>query len=148
MLSLSGGPGIGKTMISSFLVEELADLAEHSSQMTLAYYFCDDKVEKRRTATAILRGLLLQLLRQRPAHFKHIQSEFDMSRDSLFSNFHALWRIFVSIVQDAEVGEVCCLIDALDECEKESRQLFLTHLTRLLCSQHRKRTHVKFIITS
>ena len=148
LLWLSGGPGIGKTMISSFLVEELADLTEHSSQMTLAYYFCDDKDEKRRTATAILRGLLLQLLRQRPTHFKRIQSQFDMSRDSLFFNFHALWRIFVSIVQDPEAGEVYCLIDALDECDRESRQLFLTNLTRLFCSQQSKRTFVKFVVAS
>ena len=59
LLWLSGGPGIGKTMISSFLVEELARLVERSSQMTLVYYFCDDKDKKRKTATAILRGLFL-----------------------------------------------------------------------------------------
>lgn len=148
LLWLTGGPGIGKTMISSFLVEELAHLAERSSQMTLAYYFCDDKIEDRRTATAILRGLLLQLLRQRPILFNHIQNHFDMSRDSLFTNFHALWGIFVHIVQDSEAGEVFCLIDALDECEKESRQLFLTDFTKLFCSQQSHKTGVKFIVTS
>ena len=148
LLWISGGPGIGKTMISSFLVEELAHLAAQSSQMTLAYYFCDDKVEGRRTATAILRGLLLQLLRQRPMLFKHIQSHFDMSRDSLFTNFHALWRVFVSIIQDSGAGEVFCLIDALDECEKESRQLFLTDFTKLFCSQSSQKTVVKFIVAS
>ena len=148
LLWLSGSPGIGKTMLSSFLVEELAHLAECSSHMTLAYYFCDDKDEKRRTATAILRGILLQLLRQRPSLFKHIQSQFAMSRDSLFSNFHALWSILVSIVQDPEAGEVCCLIDALDECDRESRQLFLDNLTKLFCSQQSKRTFVKFVVAS
>ena len=134
-------------MISSFLVEELAHLAARSSQMTLIYYFCDDKFEGRRTATAILRGLLLQLLRQRPILFNHIQSHFDISRDSLFTNFHALWRIFVSIIQDSEAGKVFCLIDALDECEKESRQLFLTDFTKLF-SQLSQKTVVKFIVAS
>ena len=147
LLWLSGGPGIGKTMIYSFLVEELADLAARSSQMTLIYYFCDDKFEGRRTATAILRGLLLQLLRQRPILFNHIQSHFDISRDSLFTNFHALWRIFVSIIQDSGAGKVFCLIDALDECEKESRQLFLTNFTKLF-SQPSQKTVVKFIVAS
>ena len=147
LLWLSGGPGIGKTMISSFLVEELAHLAARSSQMTLIYYFCDDKFEGRRTATAILRGLLLQLLRQRSILFNHIQSHFDISRDSLFTNFHALWRIFVSIIQDSGAGKVFCLIDALDECEKESRQLFLTDFTKLF-SQLSQKTVVKFIVAS
>ena len=145
---LSGGPGIGKTMISSFLVQELAHLAEQSLQMTLAYYFCDDKDDKRRTATAILRGLLLQLLRQRPVLFKHIQPGFDMSRDTLFTNFHSLWRVFVSVVQDPEADDVYCLIDALDECEKESRQLFLTSLTSFFDLQQNITTSVKFIVTS
>ncbi|KAL9071941.1 MAG: hypothetical protein Q9161_003873 [Pseudevernia consocians] len=148
LLWLSGGPGIGKTMISSFLVEELAQLAEQSSQMMLAYYFCDDKDERRRTATAILRGLLLQLLRQRPILFKHIQSQFNEARDRLFTNFHAMWRIFVSIAQNPEVGEICCLIDALDECEEESRQLLLTNLEKLFCSQQSKKTFAKLIVTS
>ena len=148
LLWLSGGPGIGKTMISSFLVEELAHLAERSSQMTLAYYFCDDKDEKRRSATAILRGLLLQLLRQRPVLFKHIQPSFDISRDDLFINFHSLWRVFISVVQDPGVGEVFCLIDALDECEKESRQLLLTNLTKQFGRHENDIQPTKFIITS
>ena len=149
LLWLSGGPGIGKTMISSFLVKELAQLAaERSSQMTLAYYFCDDKDERRRTATAILRGLILQLLRQRPVLFKHIQPDFDISRDRLFTDFYALRRIFDNIVKDPEAGEVYCLIDALDECEKESRQLFLVNFIKLFSSQQSKKTVIKFIVTS
>ena len=148
LLWLSGGPGIGKTMTSSFLVKELTQLAERSSRMTLAYYFCDDKNEGRRTATATLRGLLLQILRQRPVLFKHVQPDFGMARDSFFTNFHALWRIFVSIVEDDEAGEIYCLIDALDECEKESRRLFLTDVHKLFSPQQSKKTSVKFMITS
>ena len=148
LLWLSGGPGIGKTMISSFLIEELARLAERSSQMTLIYYFCDDKDEKRKTATAVLRGLLLQILRQRPVLFKYIQPSFDMSRDTLFTNFHSLWRVFVSVVQDPEADVVYCLIDALDEYENKSRQLFLTSLTNVFGLQQDKTASVKFIVTS
>ena len=136
-------------MISSFLVGELAQLAERSSQrITLAYFFCDDKDEVRKTATAILRGLLLQILRQRPVLFKYVHPDFALSRDSLFTNFHALWRIFVSVVEDKEVGMVYCLIDALDECETESRRLLLTDFANLFRSQQTKKMFVKFIVTS
>ena len=148
LLWLSGAPGIGKTVISSFLVEELTPIAERSWQMTLAYYFCDDKHQERRTAAAILRGLLLQILRQRPVLFKHIQTSFEMSGDSLFTNFHGLWRIFFATIHDPEMGEVCCLVDALDECEKDSRQLFLFEFAKLFRPQQSRRTSVKFIITS
>ena len=148
LLWLSGAPGIGKTMISTFLIGEFAHLAGRSPQTILAYYFCDDKYQDRRTATAILRGLLLQLLRQRPTLFKHIQSQFEMSPDRLFTNFHALWRVFVSMVLDPEVAEVYCLIDALDECEKESRELFLKDFVKLFHFQESKKTSIKFIVTS
>ena len=148
LLWVSGGPGIGKTMISTFLVGELEHTAQQSPKMTFLYYFCDDKYKERRTATAIVRGILLQLLRQRPILFRHIQDDFDISRDSLFINFHALWRIYDNVVKDPEAGEVCCLIDALDECEKESRQLFLTDLSKSFCSHQSTKASVKYIITS
>jgi hypothetical protein len=64
LLRLEGGPGIGKTVLASFLVEELEKRAQTTPHMTFAYYFCDNKDEKRRTAISILRGLILQLLRQ------------------------------------------------------------------------------------
>lgn len=136
-------------MISSFLVGELAQLAERSSQrITLAFFFCGDKDEVRKTATAILRGLLLQILRQRPILFKYGHPDFALSRDSLFTNFHALWRIFMSVVEDKEVGVVYCLIDALDECQTESRRLLLTDFAKLFRSQQNKKIFVKFIVTS
>lgn len=39
------------------------------------------------------------------------------------------------MLKDPEAGEVYCLIDALDECEKDSRQLFSTGFTKLFRSQ-------------
>jgi len=64
LLQLVGNPGIGKTVISTFLVETLEERICKTINSTFAYYFCDNKDEKRNTATAILRGLILQLLRQ------------------------------------------------------------------------------------
>lgn len=116
--------------------------------MTLAYNFCDDKDERRRTATAILRGVLLQLLRQRPVLFKHIQPPFNVLRNRLFTDFHALWRVFVVMIQDSEAGEICCLIDAFDECEKDSRQLFLTNLVGLFSPRQSNKTSAKLILIS
>jgi hypothetical protein len=70
-------------MLSSFLVQEFEDKAVKTPNMVLAYYFCDNKDEKRNTDTAILRGLLLQLLRRLPL-FKHVQPEFDQQKDDRF----------------------------------------------------------------
>ena len=135
-------------MISSFLVEEMKHLAKHSSSKTFAYYFCDYKHEDRRTGTAILRGLLLQIVRQKPGLFRHIRPDYDMMGDKLFSEFHALWRIFKSMTQDQEAGYIYCLIDALDECEAASRGLLLTALTKLFDLQGKGQSLFKMITTS
>lgn len=149
LLWLSGGPGIGKTMISIFLVEELTQLVEQSSQrMTLTYFFCDDKYERRRTATTILRVLLLQILQQRPILFKHMEPDFLVFGSDLFTNFYSLWRIFSTMTEDEEAGDILCIIDALDECEPDSRRSFLTNLERLFNSQKNTKTRVRFLVTS
>ena len=131
LLQLIGDPGIGKTMISSFLVNELEKKAQKSPSMTFAYYFCDNKDEKRRSATAIIRGLLLQLIRQRPILLGQIRIVHDQMKMQTFANFDTLWRILLNVIQDAEAGEVYLLIDALDECEELSREAFLVSLKKL-----------------
>ena len=133
LLRLEGGPGIGKTVLASFLVEELEKRAQTTPHMTFAYYFCDNKDEKRRTATSILRGLILQLLRQHKL-FEHIQPDFDVQGEQLFKRFEALWRILLHILRDPKSGDVFLLIDALDECEKSSREDLLDGLEKLFTS--------------
>lgn len=90
LLQLIGDPGIGKTMISSYLVEELGKKAQISPNMTFAYYFCDNKDEKRRSAAAIIRGLLLQLIRQRPMLLSRLQIFYDQMKEHAFANFDTI----------------------------------------------------------
>ncbi len=153
MLQLVGAPGIGKTMISSYLIDELGKRAQFTSSMIFAYYFCDNKDDKRNTAIGIIRGLLLQLLRQRPLLFKHIQEDYDQMKDRVFENFDALWRILLKMLRDPHAGQIYILIDALDECDKSSRgfrQAFLENLAELFPIEQGKGSEnidVKLLIT-
>ena len=90
MLQLVNASDIKKTMILSYLVEELKKRAQFTSDMTFAYYFCDNKDDKRNTVIAIIREFLLQLLRQRFLLFKHIQKDYDQMKDQTFNNFNVL----------------------------------------------------------
>ncbi|KAI0405415.1 hypothetical protein F4802DRAFT_597245 [Xylaria palmicola] len=110
-------------------VEELEKKAQTMPNTMLAYYFCDDKDEKRNTATAILRGLILQLLRHHHDLFQHLE-DFDW-RSDLLTNFEALWNGFVRILRDPRAGEIVILIDALDECERSSRRELLSGLAEI-----------------
>jgi ankyrin repeat domain-containing protein 50 len=147
LLRLVGDPGIGKSMMSSFLVEELEKKCTKMDGVLFVYYFCDNKDERRRTPSAVLRGLLLQLLRQSPDLFKYVEADYrDMPQG--LHNFDPLWRIFVSILKDAQLRSIWILVDALDECEKEARIALLETLSKLfrpgLESQDIK---AKFVIT-
>jgi hypothetical protein len=101
LLWLSGGPGKGKTMLSIFLIEELDKIAQSQGAL-LAYFFCDNRDNRRNTAVAILRGLIYQLIQRRPKLLKHIVPIFKVQKETLFNNssFKSLWRIFESMVQD------------------------------------------------
>ena len=134
LLRIRGGPGIGKTIMSTFLVDKLERKVEKDSAMTLAYYFCDNRDKSRNTATALLRGLLLQLLRKRPILFEHIEKDYVEMKDrlpELFNSIDGLWRIFRTMLNDHNTGKIYILVDALDECERSSRQSFLTYLQTL-----------------
>ncbi|KAH0542444.1 hypothetical protein FGG08_003199 [Glutinoglossum americanum] len=145
LLLLTGAPGIGKTMISSFLVGELEIKEPQPPTRILAYYFCDNKDERRNTATAILRGLLWQLLTKRRSLFDHI---LDYKPEEPFDK-PKLERFLLDILENTD-GEIYFLVDALDECDRSSREDFLTFLagpfTRALNGN--RNAKIKFLMTS
>ena len=151
MLQLVNDSDIKKTMISSYLIDELNKKAQFTSDIIFVYYFCDNKDNKRNTVITIIRELLLQLLRQRSLLFKHIQKDYNQIRDWAFDNFDALWRILLKILTDFNADQIYLLINALNECEKSSRefqQIFLASLTELFSTQQRSEImNVKLLIT-
>lgn len=151
-LQLIGSPGIGKTMMSTFLIEVLKRKVEKSPDKLFAYFLCDDKDEKRRTPTSMLRSLIWQLLLQKNELYRHIQSDFEKHKDnrvfeSLFENFSALWRIFQEMLCDEDAGEVFILIDALDECDSSTRNALLYGLRELLQASPNPTAKFRILIT-
>ncbi|KAG7001681.1 Vegetative incompatibility protein HET-E-1 [Fusarium oxysporum f. sp. conglutinans] len=65
LLRLIGSPGIGKTMMSTFLIEVLKGKVEKSPDKMFAYFLCDYRYPEQRSPTAVLRSLIWQLLLQR-----------------------------------------------------------------------------------
>ena len=149
LLHLIGRPGLGKTVIATFLVEELEECAKSSPNMTFAYYFCDNKNHKRKTATAIIRGLLRLLLLQHHELIELLKKDVKTTGDGFFEDFHGLWESFVKVTNHRTAGEVYLLVDALDECEKDERKLLLKNFSRLFCSPSNSETKkVKLLVTS
>ncbi|KAK2611959.1 hypothetical protein QQS21_002065 [Conoideocrella luteorostrata] len=153
LLRIIGSPGIGKTMISMFLVQELKKKVERSPGKAFAFFFCDDKDQDRKTPIAILRSFIWQLLLQRIELFQHVQPDFEKHKNDrvfqdLFNDYSALWRIFQNIIMDKRIGKVFILIDALDECEISTRHILLRSIKKLCQPLPIATTeNLKFLIT-
>ena len=139
-------------MRSISLSEEFERLTRQSNSIVFLEYYCDNKDNRRNSATAILRGLIYQLLKSRSDLFKHIISDFQIKREKLFtaSSFPSLWKIFRDMLQDPGLETVYCVLDGLDECEEDSSKMFLSKLPSLFVAEQGSNTvcHLKMIILS
>jgi NACHT domain len=111
------------------LVEELPKKPFFTaSGKTLVYFFFDSSSEDRKTATAMLRGLLWQLITQNLQLVRFLLLKYRAQKEKLFTSFDALWNVFLSIANDVASGEKYFIIDALDECQQDSRDPLLKAL--------------------
>ncbi|KAL4789001.1 hypothetical protein BDV19DRAFT_395460 [Aspergillus venezuelensis] len=123
ILWLHGHPGTGKSTMVLTMTDELSHQFSNSNKI-LAYFFCDSSSEKQRTAVAMLRGLIYRLVKECPILIKHLVAKYVERRESLYMSFDALWAVLMEMSSDRAI-EVYCIIDALDECESDSQEIFL-----------------------
>ena len=73
-----------------------------------------------------------------------------MRRDS-GDTFSELWDILVKSASDAEAGQIVCVLDALDECEENSRHQLIDELVGFFSRANAERPPsiaLKFLVTS
>ena len=154
ILWLYGNPGTGKSTMAIAMAEKLPNQSPFvHGDKTLAYFFCDSSSEDRRTVTAILRGLLYQLIKQRQELMKFLLSRYEEreeQKEKLFTSFDALWATLIEMGNDIASGEKYCIIDALDECDRESQHILLTQIGQTFSKHDSKNLHprIHILITS
>lgn len=82
---------------------------------------------------------------------KYALPEFRQNGSKLCDLFEPLWNILTTAIMDPEVGEVVCILDALDECEESGRfELIerLNHFYSKSAEHTRSETRLKFMVTS
>ena len=130
-----------------FLTEELSKAFSTTDGKTLTYFFCDSNFDNRKTATSVVRGLLLQLVQQHPQLLDYILPKYNERKADLFKSFDALWTIFMAAAADQNMGRKYCIIDALDECEQESQKILLRQIQESFQSGN-VMSNIRILITS
>jgi ankyrin repeat protein len=152
LLWVTGEPGCGKTMLSAYLTDHLRLGRATAVKPQVFFFFCDDKVKSQRDASAILRGILYQIVQQHRKLIKHVKSRFELDGPSLANSFPALWELFLKIVADSTSGAIGVIVDAIDECETRTRDSFLNAMMELVNEAHdihqQPQNCIKFLITS
>ena len=143
LIWVSGPPGCGKTMISSFLVD---DLRSKRPSSTVCFYFSDDKDVEHNTAEALLRGILYQLLDAKRFLVKHALRYFEKAGERALKELNVLWKICRHCFEDADIGNLVIILDALDECQESGRDHLLGWLKKF--TSQRPEGSVKFLLTS
>ncbi|OAA33893.1 pfs domain-containing protein [Beauveria brongniartii RCEF 3172] len=147
VLWLHGNPGTGKSTLAIFLTDVLSIWFSATDEKTLAYFFCDSAFDTRRTATSVVRGLLLQLIQQHPPLLRHVLQKYNERKAKLFESFDALWAIFIKAAADKNTGRKYFIIDALDECEVDSQKTLLHQLRDTFHSPDAP-SNVQILVTS
>ena len=135
ILWLSGGPGAGKSFLSSniiqYLVQRHPQGVQDPRRVSVAYFFCKDYDPELRSFNKALRSLAYQICLNDPVYAKHCTAVFKSVGD--LSTVDGLWKnLFVEFFRkDAFENAVLFLIDGLDEAFKEDRDKFLDLLQDL-----------------
>ncbi|KAI1295995.1 hypothetical protein F5Y03DRAFT_399005 [Xylaria venustula] len=141
VLWLHGDPGKGKTMLTISVSKDITDSIKASGSglsSLIAYFFCDNKDNRRNTSIAVLRGLVYQLLHSLPDLSLQFRTLFSREGSQLFRSqqgLHSLSRILRDFFASPSIRRVYIIIDGLDELYEESIEDILKLLSPFLDSE-------------
>ena len=150
LLWVTADPGCGKSVLSKSLIEhEDRKRSVGASAIRYFFFFKDDNADQKSVTKAIC-ALLHQLFKhcERPRLLKKAVDLFASHRTNMLASFLILWKPFLSIAQDQEVGEVICILDALYECEEESQEVLFDALNACHSSIVETNGRLKLLVTS
>ncbi|KAF9880905.1 hypothetical protein CkaCkLH20_01947 [Colletotrichum karsti] len=150
LLWVSAGPGCGKSVLSRALIDEHW-LPTTASTSTVCYFFFKDGYERRTTCAAALSAILHQIFVQDESGelIKKAKAAYKNAGQHFGTAHQPLWDILLDCVGSENIGDVVCLIDALDECETHERTKFVDLLKRFYGDGPRSSIlNLRFIVTS
>lgn len=124
-----------------------------SRESTICFFFFKDRVDDCINSTNALCAILHQLFTATSTSrlIKYALKSYREFGPKLTKNFSELQRILLDCVTSLDAGEIICVLDALDECEEDSRLEFIDKLKEFYFQSERRLIHsskLKFLVTS
>ena len=139
VLWITGEYGCGKTVLSSYIIETISNLASvrtygHSRPCNLCYYFCDNKTSRQNDLLSMLGSLLFQLISSQPEVAHYAMKAIHESGPWFFERFQLLLQVIHQTLKDPDIGTTIFIIDAIDECEDLKEEKHAAQFKQLLSS--------------
>ena len=116
MLWLTGVPGAGKTVLSSFVINRCFEISGNKPSPPVLYFFFKMTDSDKNSVLAVTRSLVYQLYSLMPASLRaDIGSLRDESGKEKALSDQRLWDLFVKHATKLE--NLTIILDALDECD-------------------------------
>lgn len=149
VLVIAAPPGQGKSVLAKYLLETFSKIPE---KHVVLDYFCQGS-PGRNTALSVAQSLLYQLLTTRPQLFKYVPQQHTRSTDRAPElPFDTMWKILADLLKSAETGDVYCVIDGIDECERESQEILCNAIEKSFTPQSNSEApsgnYIRFLLTS
>ena len=136
ILWIFGGPGAGKSFLSSKIISHLLDLHaqdhDHPARTSVGYFYIKENDERLRSLNAIFKSVALQIANDNPVYKKHVVNVCGSSDriGTARSTWQNLFLDFFGSQEDAD-STAFVVIDGLDEAPKAEREMFLELLKSL-----------------
>jgi hypothetical protein len=142
-LWFSADPGSVKSVLAKHLID---GVLQSSNERTICYFFFKNDSSEQKTAANALCAMLRQIFESR----RHLirPSKLSSYRTDVIKLFQTLWEIFMEIAASDNVGEITCVLDALDECQQPDRDELLRAIGEFYASKQSGNLRLKFLPTS
>jgi DNA replication protein DnaC len=125
-LLCSGMPGVGKTMITSFVVSNVLERYDNDDQVGVAYVYCQYARHKEQTPEYLMSSILRQLLEQHNTISDEVKALYKSSKGK-----HRLAPYQISDLLNVTLNlftQTFIIIDALDELRSTDRNGFVSQV--------------------
>lgn len=153
LLWLSAKPGSGKSVLAKTIIDEGLATLSHQKQSAVCYFFFKDISPYQRSALSAISAILHQLFSAFPSLVKHALVPYGLNGKELLHLFNEMFGILCQAATDPTVGQVVCVLDALDECSDDDRFSLIEAITNFYhetknASSVDNQPKLKFLITS